>query len=55
MITNINTGICHYRATKRNEKPFFVNWQQNGQSYYAYFAFRFLAESFKSKMLNENN
>ena len=37
MITNVNKGVCQWRAT--NNKPcFFVNWQENGEQSYKYFS-----------------
>jgi len=34
--TNINTGVCQWRATN-NKPPFFVNWQEDGKNHYKYF------------------
>jgi hypothetical protein len=37
MITNINKGICQWRATN-NQPSFFVNWQVDGQQQYRFFS-----------------
>lgn len=52
MITNIQTGHCSYRQ-QRKQKPFFVSWQDNRQTYYAYFAFSFLADAYKNKLIKQ--
>lgn len=36
MITQVNKGVCQWRATN-NQPPYFVNWQQDGQNKYQFF------------------
>lgn len=52
MITNINTGLCHWRTTN-NQPPYFVNYQIDGQQQYIYFAMRWSAEEYKNKLIQQ--
>jgi hypothetical protein len=51
-ITNINTGICH-RRVQTGEPPFFVNWTQDGERMYKFFALRFACEDWKNNLVRK--
>jgi hypothetical protein len=53
MISRVNIGICH-RRVQVGEPPFFVNWVEDGESKYKFFAVRFLCESFKDRLNAKN-
>lgn len=38
VITNVNHGTCQSRLYARAPKPYFVNWQQDGENQYEFFA-----------------
>jgi len=49
-IQGINTGICHRRA-QTGGPCFFVNWRQDGENNYKFFALRFACEDFKNRLI----
>lgn len=48
-ITNINTGVCHWRAT-HNKPSMFVNWMQDGENKYFFSSIRSSIENVKNKL-----
>lgn len=40
MITRVNKGVCQWRLYHggRNAKPYFVNWQEDGENKYEFFS-----------------
>lgn len=48
-IENINIG-CDPHRIQQNEPCFFVNWQQNGENNYQFFALRYRCEDLKNKL-----
>lgn len=53
MNENVNIGICQSRL-QLNQPSFFVSWIKNKQQNYEFFSLRFMAESLKTKLENEN-
>ena len=53
MITNVNTGICH-RRVQTGEPSFFVNWTENGENKYFFSNLRFMVETVKNRLTNDN-
>lgn len=54
LIENVNTGLCH-RRTQEGKPAFFVNWQENGQNMYSFFALPSSCETLKNRLINQSN